>query len=156
MSQINSSLDCPRSIENISSLWDQTSTQSVVLVLPDALRSKYYLKDYHGKIERDKARKEREMKRYEFLSQRMATAAMKNRKTMEVILSSERKRARGLVERELDEKMIEPLRKDEKALEFFLQRIQEIKKQRNEHVKKVGKDFISISIMIILDFSHGL
>lgn len=146
MSLHNSIIDCPRSIVNISTLWDQTSTQSVVLVLPDALRSKYYLKDYRGKMERDKARYDREMIRYEFLSQKMATAAMKNRKAMEVILSSEKKRAKGLVERELDEKVIEPLRKDEKALQAFFERIEEIKKQRKDNPKKVDYSHILFRI----------
>jgi hypothetical protein len=95
----SSVIQCPRSIDNISTLWDQNNSQSVVLVLPDALRSKYYLKDYRGKAERDKARNEREMARYEFLSRRIATAAMRNRKSVEMVLSAEKKRSTGLVER---------------------------------------------------------
>jgi hypothetical protein len=89
----------PRSIDNISAMWDQNCNQSVVLVLPDALRPKYYLKDHRGKAERDKARNEREMARYEFLSRRIATAAMRNRKNVELVLSTEKTRSKSLVER---------------------------------------------------------
>jgi hypothetical protein len=135
MSQVTSSLDCPRSIENISTLWDQQNSQSVVLVLPDALRSKYYLKDFHGKLS-EKEKREREMRRYEFLSNKMATAAMINRKTMEIMLTTSKKPSQNLVEKELDHKRLIPLRKDEKLMNTFLSRVEEIKQRKKENPKK--------------------
>jgi hypothetical protein len=136
MSVASSSLDCPRSIENISTLWDQQSqTSQCLLVLPDALRSKYYLRDFRGKIS-EKEKREREMRRYEYLSNKMATAAMTNRKTMEIMLTSNKKTSHNLVEKELDAKRLNPLRKDEKLLESFLLKIEEMKEKKKVNPKK--------------------
>lgn len=95
------SIDNERSIDNISMLWDKDiSNQSIVLVLPDSLRSKYYLKDYKGINERNKAKNERNMIRYEYLSRKIASAEMNNqRKKIEIELSYEKKCTKGLVER---------------------------------------------------------
>lgn len=99
--KMNSSVDCPRSIENISELWDKNlSNQSIMLVLPDTLRSKYYLKDYSGNLQKREARNQREMIRYEYLSHKIASEEMNNqKKKIEIELSYEKKCTKGLVER---------------------------------------------------------
>jgi hypothetical protein len=65
----------PRTLQSVISLWDQeTNDQSIVLVLPDTLRPKYYLPDKVGKIERDAAREQRQMQRFEFLSRKSVSS----------------------------------------------------------------------------------
>jgi hypothetical protein len=74
MSQVQA--HAQRSLKSVSMLWDQESTnQSIILVLPDALRPKYYLPDREGKRQRDLAHAEREMARYEFLSRKSVSGS---------------------------------------------------------------------------------
>ena len=78
-------LENPRTLQSVISLWDQggTSDQSIMLVLPDTLRPKYYLQDKAGKIKRDAARDVRQMQRFEFLS-RKSVSSERDREKVDV------------------------------------------------------------------------
>jgi hypothetical protein len=84
-------LEVYENFKSLTSLWDrepfhQTQSQSsVILVLPDALMSKFYLQNKSTKKEKKDAQFQRDMDRYELKSRKDAASKFSKRKEGQLI-----------------------------------------------------------------------
>mmetsp|Transcript_20596 Transcript_20596/g.29542 ORF Transcript_20596/g.29542 Transcript_20596/m.29542 type:complete len:465 (-) Transcript_20596:715-2109(-) len=143
-------VDSPRSLRSVVTLWDQSTTnQSVMLVLPDALQPKFYIADKFRRRNREAARAEREMERFKFLSRKIVTAERSNgrRGKRRSVSVGTNHLIRSKLERDVEERLLVPLRRDKAALKEFMTRVKRMKKSRlkGSLVKETSQNYSSVA-----------
>eukprot|EP00602_Paraphysomonas_sp_CaronLab_P008040 CAMPEP_0185036070 /NCGR_PEP_ID=MMETSP1103-20130426/28501_1 /TAXON_ID=36769 /ORGANISM="Paraphysomonas bandaiensis, Strain Caron Lab Isolate" /LENGTH=617 /DNA_ID=CAMNT_0027573449 /DNA_START=138 /DNA_END=1991 /DNA_ORIENTATION=- len=115
-------------------MWDHPPNQSITLVLPDTLRPKFYLPDKCGKRQRNAAKEMRDMERHKFLSQKNITTNKKQGKKGKVksVCSGKRSLNINKVERDVEERLLKPLRRNNAAMNAFMERVKRIKMGRKQ------------------------
>lgn len=133
-----SSQSPPRTFRELSVLWNDSfyqnlpfSNRSLVLVLPDSIRPKYYLQDKSKVIKSREARFAREMKKYEFLSQKAAEEVRKQSGRSSINIPDSTTGVKSRYEREVESRILGPYRDNPQLLEALIDRVKHKTNKKN-------------------------